>query len=360
MSIHEECGVFGVFAETPINVANICYYGLYALQHRGQERCGIVVNDDGLFVSHKDLGLVSEVFSRDTLSSLPAGTMAVAHNGNLCLAIVEGRAPFVAARWIAGFHDEFPLVHFSLWNGSSDEAIDRLFKGLADAAFIAAPYDMEHLEGLYICSEPWVAIIPKDHPLAKTEGPEIPLSALADEMLILPDRPSRIEAIQRWLGEIGKEPQRLCETASYLDAVALAEQSVGIAIFPQTTYTPNNLVETKVITDPIKKIDYYLVWPTGEKPSRLTQLFLDHVTDFIANDRIHSERFRVRGAEYELPEDAEITATLSSDEFKEKAPSCGTYPNRTEALPAGQARYRTLPVPPRFPEQPVTVIIRPL
>jgi amidophosphoribosyltransferase len=77
MSIHEECGVFGVFAEKLINAANICYYGLYALQHRGQESCGIVVNDDGLFVSHKDIGLVSEVFSRDTLSSLPEGTMAV-------------------------------------------------------------------------------------------------------------------------------------------------------------------------------------------------------------------------------------------------------------------------------------------
>ena len=43
MSIHEECGVFGVFAEKLINAANICYYGLYALQHRGQESCGIVV-----------------------------------------------------------------------------------------------------------------------------------------------------------------------------------------------------------------------------------------------------------------------------------------------------------------------------
>ncbi len=79
MAIHEECGVFGVLAEKPIDVASICYFGLYALQHRGQESCGIVVCDDGLFVSHKDLGLVSEVFSRDVLSSFPAGTMAVAH-----------------------------------------------------------------------------------------------------------------------------------------------------------------------------------------------------------------------------------------------------------------------------------------
>ena len=80
MSIHEECGVFGVFSGRMADVANISYYGLYALQHRGQESCGIVVNDDGLFASHKDLGLVSEVFSEGILKSLPKGTMAVGHN----------------------------------------------------------------------------------------------------------------------------------------------------------------------------------------------------------------------------------------------------------------------------------------
>lgn len=79
MSLHEECGVFGVIAPEPCNVANISYYGLYALQHRGQESCGIVVNDDGVFASHKDLGLVNEVFSEGVLSHLPKGTMAVAH-----------------------------------------------------------------------------------------------------------------------------------------------------------------------------------------------------------------------------------------------------------------------------------------
>lgn len=79
MSLHEECGVFGVIATEPCDVASISYYGLYALQHRGQESCGIVVNDDGVFVSHKDMGLASEVFSQDILSRLPKGTMAVAH-----------------------------------------------------------------------------------------------------------------------------------------------------------------------------------------------------------------------------------------------------------------------------------------
>lgn len=79
MSINEECGVFGVYSPTPKDVGSMAYYGLYALQHRGQESCGIVVNDDGVFVSHKDLGLVGDVFTRDVLSKFPIGNIAIAH-----------------------------------------------------------------------------------------------------------------------------------------------------------------------------------------------------------------------------------------------------------------------------------------
>lgn len=77
--VNEECGVFGIFAPAPGNVAKYVYYGLYALQHRGQESCGIVVNDDGIFCSHKDLGLVNEVFTKDVMARLPQGKIAVGH-----------------------------------------------------------------------------------------------------------------------------------------------------------------------------------------------------------------------------------------------------------------------------------------
>ena len=71
MSIHEECGVFGVFTPHAEDVASTVYYGLYSLQHRGQEGCGISVCDDGVFTSYKDLGLVSEVSTHDVLSRFP-------------------------------------------------------------------------------------------------------------------------------------------------------------------------------------------------------------------------------------------------------------------------------------------------
>lgn len=77
--IREECGVFGIFSPENTDVANTVYYGLYALQHRGQESCGIVVNDDGIFHSYKDSGLVCDVFTKEKLSELGNGTMAIGH-----------------------------------------------------------------------------------------------------------------------------------------------------------------------------------------------------------------------------------------------------------------------------------------
>ena len=223
-------------------------------------------------------------------------------SGTICLSMVEGRAPFLAARWIAGFRDEYPLVRYSLWNGSGDEVLDRLQRGLADLALVAAPYDTEHLTGILVGGEPWVAIIPREHPLAKKEGNEIPLSDLAGEPLIVPSRKSRIEAIHRWFGEAGLEPDILCEMSNYMDAVALTEQNVGISIFPQTTYTKNDLVVSKVITGPAKKAEYVLVRRRDETPSPLVREFIRYVQDFLDGDLIHTPRFHVREWEYELPE----------------------------------------------------------
>lgn len=76
----EECGVIGVFDKGDIgDVVSACYYGLYALQHRGQESCGIAVNDRGVITSYRDLGLISEVFTKQALDSLGTGNIAMGH-----------------------------------------------------------------------------------------------------------------------------------------------------------------------------------------------------------------------------------------------------------------------------------------
>lgn len=114
--LHEECGVFGVYSDGSLDPAYACYNGLLALQHRGQESCGIAVSDEGVIDYHKNMGLVTEVFNNNILDSLSGqmgishvrystaggsvlenaqplvmryvkGTLSVAHNGNLTNAV---------------------------------------------------------------------------------------------------------------------------------------------------------------------------------------------------------------------------------------------------------------------------------
>ncbi|HZK01639.1 MAG TPA: amidophosphoribosyltransferase [Anaerovoracaceae bacterium] len=78
--LHEECGVFGIRSNRDdIDIVNSVYRGLYALQHRGQESCGIAINDDGLISGYKGVGLVSEVFTRDSVEKMTRGNMAIGH-----------------------------------------------------------------------------------------------------------------------------------------------------------------------------------------------------------------------------------------------------------------------------------------
>lgn len=75
--IQEECGVFGIITPEKSDVAASTYYGLFALQHRGQQSCGITVNDDGVFSTYKDVGIVNDVFTHANLEKLGLGTMAI-------------------------------------------------------------------------------------------------------------------------------------------------------------------------------------------------------------------------------------------------------------------------------------------
>jgi amidophosphoribosyltransferase len=80
--LHEECGVFGAYDLDGGNIASSIYYGLFALQHRGQESCGIAVSDTegpkGKVLSYKGMGLVNEVFNEDNLEKLD-GNIGVGH-----------------------------------------------------------------------------------------------------------------------------------------------------------------------------------------------------------------------------------------------------------------------------------------
>ena len=76
--IHDACGIVGIFDRSQKAVAHSVYFGLFALQHRGQESCGIAANDQGVITLHKDMGLVNEVFTSEILDRL-TGNIAMGH-----------------------------------------------------------------------------------------------------------------------------------------------------------------------------------------------------------------------------------------------------------------------------------------
>lgn len=169
-TIHEECGVFGIFENKKVDVAQSTYHALYALQHRGQESCGIAVNDDGVFSHRRGEGLVNDVFDADSLKELGLGNMAIGHvrystlesknpnniqplvirhiKGNL--AVAENGNLLNASNLRRKFELEGAIFH-----GNSDtEAVaysivkERLISDSTEEAIDKAMY---HLKGAYCC-----------------------------------------------------------------------------------------------------------------------------------------------------------------------------------------------------------------
>lgn len=224
-------------------------------------------------------------------------------SGNLNISLVEGRAPFFLARWIAGFRSEFPQVAVHLWNGSTDEVMERLQRGLADLAMVAAPYNTEQFDGIPVGREPWVAMMSIDHPLAKEGGRFLPLKKLVGQPLYIPSRRSRLDSIRAWFGELGQEPNIAGDLSSYVDAVALAEQNAGVCIFPMTTYNESDLIVKKIITESARQVEYALIWKRNERLTVIEQEFINFVQDCLEEERRGTQSYRMPESEYLPPED---------------------------------------------------------
>ena len=212
--------------------------------------------------------------TQEEVSSLAMGLA-----GTLCLGSVAGLAPFLAARWLAGFREEYPLVRFEIVNGSSDDIIDQIQRGYIELGLIAAPYDDEHLEGIPVGDEPWCAIMSRRNPLAAEPEKPLPLKELAGQPLIVPHRRSRVDEIRSWFQQAGAEPTIIGEHSNYVDVLAMASADVGISIFPQTAPETMPGIVCRRIVEPSHQARYLLVRKRNTSISELSQAFLDFVTD---------------------------------------------------------------------------------
>ncbi|GHU73889.1 amidophosphoribosyltransferase [Clostridia bacterium] len=146
--IHEECGIFGICAPGA-DVVGATYHALFALQHRGQESCGIAVNRAGVIDVHKDVGLVTDVLTPDVMRTLGSGELAVGH----CRYATTGQRKLSNAQPLLVNHlkGSMALAH----NGNLTNALElrekleqkgSIFHGTSDSEVIAYIITQERIQ----------------------------------------------------------------------------------------------------------------------------------------------------------------------------------------------------------------------
>ncbi len=199
-------------------------------------------------------------------------------SGTVFLGTVEGCAPRLLAEWVTAFHRKYPLVDFNIWNGSSDDVVNRVNSGLCDMGIITAPFDEEGLEGIPVHTEPWIAMIPAGHPLAKKKGPTVKIEDLAPYELIIPSRQSRKKEIEGWFAQVQKEPKIICRIAHMLNAYELTAHGLGIAIYPAAAaeYASEEVL-IRPLSHPAVSATYILIRSNSRTHSLVAREFWDAV-----------------------------------------------------------------------------------
>ena len=244
-----------------------------------------------LFIrGHHSLKLSEEgVLFRDYASRVVALTEQAAADvqnmsrglqGMLYLAEVEGKGPHLMAEWISGFSRLYPDVQYTLWNGNSDEVVNRVRKGLSDAALIMEPYDPQGIHSHQVFTEPWVAMIPADHPLARVKSDEISMKELAGCDLIIPSRESRLREISDWLGDGAPTVRVRARIANVITAYELCRQGLGVAIYPAAAadiVTDRESVRIRTIKDKGIRASYVLIYSDAHPLPIAARKFVEYI-----------------------------------------------------------------------------------
>ncbi|MGM9858109.1 MAG: LysR family transcriptional regulator [Bacilli bacterium] len=209
-------------------------------------------------------------------------SMTCGIQGTISIGLVEGVANNIGSEWIPNFVNKYPNVKFRILDSNSDDLIEKIENGELTLAVITAPYDQVLLNGFSVGKDSMVALINKDHPLAKKESEYVSLKELESENLIVPTRKSTVYNISKWFRNEKITPNISFEVDNFLDAVALVSRNVGISLFPEPHQNINDsLVVKKLRGQDDYYLDYYFVWKKGRQLPLLEEKFIDFIKDSV-------------------------------------------------------------------------------
>lgn len=201
--------------------------------------------------------------------------------GTISIGLVEGMPPDISTDWFAGFLNAYPDIQFRVFDGNSDDLFEKMRIGVIDLAVIISPCDNLMYNSFPVGDGKAAAFIDKSNPLADMEGTTISVSDLAKEKLIIPGRKSVERKYNRWFGAEEMQPKVICRMDSYLDAVALAQKTGAVGIFPRTTCKPYDSLVIKDIAGVDTQIEYVFVWRKGSSLPAIEERFIEFVKDYV-------------------------------------------------------------------------------
>ncbi len=200
--------------------------------------------------------------------------------GTLYVSAVETIGNSLMPEWLAGFHKKYPDVTYRVWNGNTDDVLERLKNGVTDMAIARAPFDKKSFDGILLGEDAWVAVMNREHPLAEKAGNTVFLTELTDQKLMLPISRYRGDQVREWFKSVGKEPQIIAEFAPLMSGISLAACGMGIAILPglaADSVEHNPEVVVKRIEGLDEQTQYALIWRRPDELSGVSRQFIAHV-----------------------------------------------------------------------------------
>lgn len=236
---------------------------------RGKRR--VQLTEEGVFLKQQ----AEEIIALMERTKYQLGMVKSSTYGTVSIAVTESCGAGVMCSLIRKFHEIYPGIHFQILAGSGDEVNQRLEQNLADIGIMREPFDMETYDREFLKSDPWLAVMGKETPLARETGKTVPLSRLGGEDLIIPARLPIQEEINSWFNDAAQERKIFCVYNSPAAIIPLVESGAAVAICPESvkSFAGGRRLVFKPIVEPRKDSRLYLVKKRRQMMPLAAQLF---------------------------------------------------------------------------------------
>ena len=236
---------------------------------RGKRR--VQLTEEGVFLKQQ----AEEIIALMERTKYQLGMVKSSTYGTVSIAVTESCGAGVMCSLIRKFHEIYPGIHFQILAGSGDEVNQRMEQNLADIGIMREPFDMENYDREFLKSEPWLAVMGKETPLARETGKTVPLSRLGGEDLIIPARLPIQEEINSWFNDAAQERNIFCVYNSPAAIIPLVESGAAVAICPESvkSFAGGRRLVFKPIVEPRKDSRLYLVKKRRQMMPLAAQLF---------------------------------------------------------------------------------------